>query len=558
MRDRRTRRVPNWAIGLTLIGVIATAMLVSATGRLPWAGGYELDAVFADTQGMVAGTPVRVAGVNVGEVTGVEHLEGSDLAGSSVASRAPREAVLVTMRITDEGRPVHTDATLRLRPRLFLEGNYFVQMSPGTPEAPEAPDGYVVPVTNTSGPVQLDQVLTTAQSDVRRDLQTTLHELSVALVKAKGDKGLRVLARTSGPAFKSTAVVNQALLGTHPHDLSGLIRNLAHVTSALNGHATELQALVGHLDTVTGALAAQAHALERSVADLPSTIDAAQPALRAINDSLPQVRAFAIDALPGVRALPPALDAARPFMRQLRALVSRPELRGLAHDLRPTIPRVGHLVRGTLPFLDQARALSSCFNQVVIPWANMTVPDPETPATGRIFEETGYGLVGISGESRSADANGPYARVLGGSGSNFVVFPPFDGTSDKVFGAPPLPILGARPSLQSSAKPPFRPDVPCETDQPPNLDSGAAAAPPQTVAHYEHPPGAIDPTAALRARLAGIGHRLHAATGTLGDPKAAPVSRRRAGKTARDAVNELNDALAGALGWRTHWFEGTP
>ena len=38
------------------------------------------------------------------------------------------------MELTDEARPIHSDATMKLRPRLFLEGNYFVDLRPGQPE----------------------------------------------------------------------------------------------------------------------------------------------------------------------------------------------------------------------------------------------------------------------------------------------------------------------------------------------------------------------------------------------------------------------------------------
>ena len=47
------------------------------------------------------------------------------------------------MEISDEGLPIHQDATMSLRPRLFLEGNLFVDLRPGTPAAPDAPDGFV-------------------------------------------------------------------------------------------------------------------------------------------------------------------------------------------------------------------------------------------------------------------------------------------------------------------------------------------------------------------------------------------------------------------------------
>ncbi len=47
-------------------------------------------------------------------------------------------AALVTMSLNKNGLPIHKDATLKIRPKLFLEGNFFVQLSPGSPSAPTA------------------------------------------------------------------------------------------------------------------------------------------------------------------------------------------------------------------------------------------------------------------------------------------------------------------------------------------------------------------------------------------------------------------------------------
>ena len=69
---------------------------------------------------------------------------------------------------------------MKLRPRLFLEGNLFVDLKPGSPNAPEADDGHTFPVGQTAVAVQLDQVLTTLQADVRADLQILLDEFGNA------------------------------------------------------------------------------------------------------------------------------------------------------------------------------------------------------------------------------------------------------------------------------------------------------------------------------------------------------------------------------------------
>ena len=80
------------------------------------------------------GSPVRIAGVNVGKVTGVE-------ASSRRRDRAHRRGAIVHMEIEKAGLPIKTDARMKVRPRIFLEGNCFVDLSPGSPSAPALPEG---------------------------------------------------------------------------------------------------------------------------------------------------------------------------------------------------------------------------------------------------------------------------------------------------------------------------------------------------------------------------------------------------------------------------------
>ena len=78
------------------------------------------------------------------------------------------------MEIANGGLPIHTDATVKIRPRIFLEGNWFVELQPGSPSAPTVSSGYTIPITQTSDPVQLDQVLDALNTDTRANLQTFL------------------------------------------------------------------------------------------------------------------------------------------------------------------------------------------------------------------------------------------------------------------------------------------------------------------------------------------------------------------------------------------------
>jgi phospholipid/cholesterol/gamma-HCH transport system substrate-binding protein len=490
VRANQEHRLPSWAIGLVLVVVLAIASFLAFSKQLPWHHAYTVKAVFASAQSIRPSSQVRIAGVAVGKVTEVDHLtsaETGDLqAGTDNGAIGPdqapgQDAAVVTMELDDSARPIHSDATFKLRPRLFLEGNYFVDLHPGSPNADEVDDGHTFPVNQTAYSVQLDQVLTTLQGDVRADLQTLLDQLGNAFVKYGGAQGFRETFKSSAPSFKYTSEVNEAVLGKQPGDLQGVINGLDRVIRGLGRNEQTLQDLVTNFRVFAGSFAAQDVALSRAIQVLPQVLDAARPTFANLNASFPAVRAFAREALPGVRSTPATLDAATPFIAQVRALVSKRELRGLVSDLRPTIPKLANLADSTIGFLNQARALSSCFNEVVIPWSEDTV-DPLNPSypfqpKGRVFEETAYGLTGIASESRSGDANGQYVRILGAGGLNTVQIPNAlpnaqgNGLAQAV-GTTLFPLLGAMPNIFDSTKTPFKPNVPCETQEQPNLQAG--------------------------------------------------------------------------------------
>ena len=486
MRSRSSRRLPNWAIGVIMLVVLAVAAYAAFTKNVPWGGGTEVKVAFNSAQNLRPNTPVRIAGVQVGSVESVEPLDPDSTDGQDTSSGSAQTGAMVTMELDDDGLPLKEDATFTLKPRLFLEGNLFVDVKPGSPSAPEVDYAdYTFPPQQTANTVQLDQVLTgSLQADSRKNLQIFLDQFGSALIDQKGAQSLQTLNRESPGAFRYTSEVNQALLGEHPHDLSSLIANLDRVVRGLNGSGSDLADLVTNLRITTGSFAAQNVALEQAIRELPNTLDAGDTAFASLNASFPPTRAFAREILPGVRTAPATLDAATPLLAQLRLLARPQELRGLVADLKPTVPKLAKLTRKTIPFLEQARSLSSCFNSVILPWADDRVDggpayNAAHGATGRVFEETGYGLAGIAGESRSGDANGQYIRVIAGGGTNTVQS--IGGNGDvKGVGTSPFPIEGAMPAIDSSAKTPFKPKVPCETQDPPNLSASPGSAPPQS------------------------------------------------------------------------------
>jgi phospholipid/cholesterol/gamma-HCH transport system substrate-binding protein len=506
MRANHNKRLSNTSIGLIAIVLTFIGFYLAFTKSIPFAGhGYQLKAIVQDAQNIRAKSPVRISGVDVGEVSDVQHLTNANGQGE--------DAAVITMDLKNTALPIRQDATLQLRPRLFLEGNLFVDLHPGSPGAPELDSGSVVPENQTSNSVQLDQVLTDLQAPVREDLQIFLKEFGGALDKYGGAKGFQTSFRTSPAAYEYTSQVNQALLGTQPGDLAGFVSNLDIVARELNQNSSHLQGLITNLNTVSGDFAAHQASLRDAIRQLPQALAVGRPALFHLNQDFPALRAFAREALPGVKSANQALDYANPWIGQLRQLISQNELRGLVDDLRPTVPDLAALSNDSLPFLEQARALSSCFNNVVIPWSNTSIPNHDSdPPAGKVYQETAYGFTGVAGESRSGDANGQEFRVLGGGGQNTIA--PFN-TPDQpspLTGVAPFSFLGSEPAKQSSAKTPFRSDVPCETQDPPNLDAGPLGPAPATSASGKSMTAASPQETSLITRYSDILSELSKAT----------------------------------------------
>src|SRR5918992_2417980 len=262
------------------------------------------------------------------------------------------------------------------------------------------------------------------------------------------------------------------MLGRAEHDLSGYVESAGATAAALDRNATQLKSLITDFNTTAAAFAREDDNLKAAIAELPQTLRAAQPALAALNASFPSVRAFAQELRPGVRSSGAALDASIPLVRQLRGLVSEDELRGLAADLRPTIPALARLSRESIPLTEQNRLIASCTNEVLLPWSHDKVEDKQFPAQGPVYTEAPKAFPGLAGESRAGDANGQWFRVLAAGGTNLVQLAP------GVFGSTMNPILGSNPPKQQK-RPTLDASQPCENQQTPDLRSQPGDPPQQ-------------------------------------------------------------------------------
>jgi phospholipid/cholesterol/gamma-HCH transport system substrate-binding protein len=548
MRRNQPRRLSNFAAGAIALVVTVIAVYFGFTKAIPFQHHFTISAVFPTANNLRPASPVRIAGVNVGKVVAVQHL------------RPGEPGALVKMRIDDKGLPIHKDASFAIRPRIFLEGNFFVDVHPGTPSAPAVHDGETLRAPHTSTPVQFDQILTSLQSDTRQNLRTLLYEYSVG-VGDGGSRGFNASIPYWLPAYKNSAIVNEATLGSHPHDLSGYIRGAGITAQALDNSPPAIQNLITDFNTTAHAFAVQQDNLSATVAELPRTLRAAEPALRSLNNAFPPLRRLIVDFRPAVRSSLPAINASLPFVAQARKLVSRPELRGLVADLKPTVPALAQLNAASVPLYGQVRAASSCQNQVILPWSQDQLVDPNFPTQAgngnttqlKVYQESVRYLPGIASESRTGDANQQWFRVLPGNGANIYNLTGLPAGAGGVFGATNLPLAGVKPGKVN--RPPLKPTVACETQVAPNLSATQQAPPTKVMTTPNHTKLGDQGVALFTAQL--VQQMRREALGA--HPSSAQLRSMRATELKLDALATYIKAqiLHGAkLGDQRHGFRG--
>jgi phospholipid/cholesterol/gamma-HCH transport system substrate-binding protein len=465
--------------GLIAVVAILVFAYLGFTKDIPFTRPFELQAVFQNAPPIQTNSAVRIAGVEVGKVSKVESL-GGDSPG-----------VRVTMKLKDEALPIHKDAQVELRERIFLEGNVFMNIKPGTSDAPEVEDGDTIPATQTSAPVQLDQVLGTLQANTRKDLQDLLVGYGDALngqpqpgedddqdPDVKGETAGQALNQSlqyAPDALRQSAIVNQATLGSELHDISKLIAGQQKITAALSSREGSLKDLLSNWNITTTALAAQESDLSATVRELPKVLEAARPALDNLNAAFPATRAWALEMIPGVRETPATLKAGFPWVAQTRALLRPSELQGLVDDLQPAIGDFAQFVNGQIELLPVFDLFNRCQSNVVLPSGETVINDGALSTGLKNYQEFLQALQGFVGAGQNFTGNGIYTRFQPGGGA-YPVQTGAVGTAGSRHGSATSPPLGTRPAR--GPKPPYKPNSKCYKQPVPNLNAAKIGAGP--------------------------------------------------------------------------------
>lgn len=238
---RRGRRRALSAIALAMI--VAAALIVPACSLNPAPKGYDLKATFSRAIGVYPHSPVRIQGIDVGEITGI---------------KTTGDQVRLTMRIKS-GHKVPKDATAALVPASLL-GERYVQLDPVYTKGPILHDGDTI--TKTSIPYEFDQLLRSLENftgainpQSARDLISNLS----ALLATQG-QSLNDLIDSGAGTLK--------LLANKSGELGDIIDALSTLTTALQGHTVEIQKLIADYNTLSGIVADNSGNLNQTITSL--------------------------------------------------------------------------------------------------------------------------------------------------------------------------------------------------------------------------------------------------------------------------------------------------
>jgi ABC-type transporter Mla subunit MlaD len=452
-----------------VIGIVVLSVLVyfAFTKSIPFTHGYQVNAYFNNAVNVQPNAQVRIAGVKVGKVASVE--------------RGPGATTKVVLEVEDQGLPIYQDATAKLRFRIFLEGNPAVDLQPGTPGSPEIKSGGSIPVAQTAGPVQLDQLLSSVDADARKGLESIFTEIGTAMNtvgtpeqnadqepevrKLTGAQALNSAFRYGPAGFRGGARLFDALQGEDEDDTLTIMRGIRDFNQAINDRETQIVPLIADFGTTIGAFAADEEALRQATRQFSRLAYESYPTLVALNDLLPQLTRWSNKIAPQLKEIPATTNAAYPWVDETKELLDELD-DGTAKNMQQTVQNFASAQGGAVKLLPQLDYIARCWNSNWWPTMNTVVPDGSFTSGKENYKEFWYSLVGWNSASQNYTANGPYLRLGAGSAATVKSGA---GNNGELKGPAALPQTGVSPKILSSSNPPVQTSVACYKNARPNL-----------------------------------------------------------------------------------------
>lgn len=326
-------------LGLVLAGLFAvTVILVNQRASLPsWVpvigtDFFHLEADFSTAQAVTPGQgqSVDIAGIKVGEVSGVKLENGH---------------AVVSMSIDNKYAPlIHDNASLLLRPKTGLN-DMVVEVDPGTTTAPEMRENATVPLASTQPQVNPDEILASLDADTQQFLKLLLANGAEALDPAQGrDVKLSNALRRLDPFARDISKISGAL-ATRRQNIANSIHNFQLLSTELGNRDQDLVNFVDSSNAVLGSFAKEQASIRSAVAELPATLQVTKGALASANAFALQSGPALKKSIPGAKATAPALRALRPFFQQTAGPIQN-QIRPFTKQVASPVQHVAQIGQG--------------------------------------------------------------------------------------------------------------------------------------------------------------------------------------------------------------------
>ena len=326
-------------LGLVLAGLFAvTVILVNQRASLPsWVpvigtDFFHLEADFSTAQAVTPGQgqSVDIAGIKVGEVSGVRLENGH---------------AVVSMSIDNKYAPlIHDNASLLLRPKTGLN-DMVVEVDPGTTTAPEMKENTTVPLASTQPQVNPDEILASLDADTQQFLKLLLANGAEALDPAQGrDVKLSNALRRLDPFARDISKISGAL-ATRRQNIANSIHNFQLLSTELGNRDQDLVNFVDSSNAVLGSFAKEQASIRSAVAELPATLQVTKGALASANAFALQSGPALKKSIPGAKATAPALRALRPFFQQTAGPIQN-QIRPFTKQVASPVQHVAQIGQG--------------------------------------------------------------------------------------------------------------------------------------------------------------------------------------------------------------------
>ena len=326
-------------LGLVLAGLFAvTVILVNQRASLPsWVpvigtDFFHLEADFSTAQAVTPGQgqSVDIAGIKVGEVSGVKLENGH---------------AVVSMSIDNKYAPlIHDNASLLLRPKTGLN-DMVVEVDPGTTTAPEMKENTTVPLASTQPQVNPDEILAGLDADTQQFLKLLLANGAEALDPAQGrDVKLSNALRRLDPFARDISKISGAL-ATRRQNIANSIHNFQLLSTELGNRDQDLVNFVDSSNAVLGSFAKEQASIRSAVAELPATLQVTKGALASANAFALQSGPALKKSIPGAKATAPALRALRPFFQQTAGPIQN-QIRPFTKQVASPVQHVAQIGQG--------------------------------------------------------------------------------------------------------------------------------------------------------------------------------------------------------------------